>query len=180
MAHPLSASHAVPSAAASPLWLATLRGIVAPPRPRSRLTDVDWAYHQQVVDIIVAGLTAAGNVIIVEVDLLSDTGKTARADVMGGRCGLENAVIEVKTSLVHDDYESFTGDAFRRSQPEVLSLIPVGGRVRSSNAKVTKIGLVPNAPFPPMRLDMVYALPGQPYRFRSLAAGEPVPPGLPL
>ena len=180
MAHPLSASHAVLTAAISPLWLATLRGIVAPPRLKSRMKEVDWAYHQQVVDIIVAGLTAAGNTLIVEVDLRSDTGKTARADIMGGKCGFENAVIEVKTSLSFDDYEQFTGDAFRRSQPEVLSLIPVGGRVRSSNAKVARIGLVPNVPFPPMRLDMVYALPGQPYRFRSLEAGQPVPPDLPL
>ena len=180
MAHPLSASHAVPTVVVSPLWLATLRGVLAPPRPRSRMEEVDWAYHQQVVDMIVAGLTAAGNILIVEVDLRSDTSKTARADIMGGRCGMENAVIEVKTSLSHDDYQQFTGDAFRRSQPEVLSLIPVGGRVRSSNAKVARIGLVPNVAFPPMRLDMVYALPGQPYRFRSLPAGEPVPPELPL
>ncbi len=180
MVHPLSASRAVPPAAASPFWLAALRSIVAPPRPRSNVENVDWAYHQQIVDTVVAGLTAAGNVLIVEVDLLSDTGKTARADIMGGRCGMENAVIEVKTSLVHDDYEQFSGDAFRRSQPEVLSLIPVGGRVRSSNAKVARIGLVPNMPFPPMRLDMIYAIPGKLMRFTSIAAGEPVPPGLPL
>lgn len=144
------------------------------------LHEADWAYHQQVVDLIVAGLTAAGNVLIVEVDLKSDTGKTARADVMGGKCGFENSCIEVKTSLKHDDYEEFSGDAFRRQQPEVLSLIPIGGRVRSSNAKVLTIGLVPNIPFPPMQLDMIYAIPGQPYHFRSLPAGTPVPPGVPL
>ena len=86
----------------------------------------------------------------------------------------------MKTSLVYDDYEQFTGDAFRRSQPEVLSLIPVGGRVRSSNAKVARIGLVPNVPFPAMRLDMIYAIPGRLMRFTSIAAGKPVPPDLPL
>ena len=87
MAHPLSASHAVPTAA-SPIWMSALRGIVAPPRRRARVEEVDWAYHQQIVDTIVTGLTAVGNVLIVEVDLRTETGKTARADIMDGRCGL--------------------------------------------------------------------------------------------
>ena len=124
------------------------------------------------------GLTSVGNVLIVEADLRTDAGKTARTDIMGGRCGMENSVVEVKTSLVHDDDEQFTGDAFRRSQPEVPSLIPAGERVRLPNVKVAKIGLVPNVPFPAMRLDIIYAIPGRLMRFASIAAGEPVPLGL--
>lgn len=52
--------------------------------------------------------------------------------------------------------------------------------MRSPNAKVTQIGLIPDTLFPPMRLDMIYAIPGHLMRFASIAAGAPVPPGLPL
>lgn len=86
----------------------------------------------------------------------------------------------MKTSLDYDDYRQFTGDAFRRQQAAVLALIPVGGKVRSPNAKVTQDGLVPDVPFPPLRLDLIFALPGQPFHFQTIAPGTPVPSGEPL
>lgn len=127
-----SCSHRSPRASHSPppAYLHdALFGRLEAPRPSPGFEQVDWAYHQQIVDLVVAGLRAAAN---------------------------------------------------RRRQAVVLAQIPPGGRVRSPNAKVTQIGLIPDTLFPPMRLDMIYAIPGHLMRFASIAAGAPVPPGLPL
>ncbi|MGI4795096.1 MAG: hypothetical protein ACRYG8_13690 [Janthinobacterium lividum] len=144
--------------------------------PQPGYENVDWAFHQQIVDMIVTGLRANGGTLITEVDLVTTSGKTARADIMGAKCGFELGCIEVKTSLVYGDYSQFTGDAFRRMQAAVFSLIPVGGQIQSPNAKVAQIGLAPRVLFPPMRLDLVYALPGQPMRFASIPSGTAIPP----
>ena len=109
-------------------WQAALGGRLHAPSPRPGFEAVDWAYHQQIVDLLVVGLRGSGNDIIVEVDLRSNDGRTARADIMGGKCGFDIACIEVKTSLVYDDDEQFTGDAFRRQQAAVLAQIPPAGR----------------------------------------------------
>ena len=115
--------------------------------------------------------------IINEVDLVSITGRTARIDFIG-RLGLSNPVCtEIKTSLVHQKFSDFTGDEFKRNQPAVFSLIPLGGHVASSNSKVQRVGLTPNVPFPPMRLDIIYAIEGVPYSVRTIDPGTPIPPG---
>ena len=84
---------------------------------------------------------------------------------------------EVKTSLVKQEYSEFTGDEFKRNQPVVFSLIPLGNHVQSPNQKVIKVGLQPDTLFPPMRLYIIYALPGKPYFPRTIAPGTPLPPG---
>lgn len=55
----------------------------APQLPNPNMQDADYHCHKLVVDRFVNGLRAAGAIIITEVDLISVTGLTARADFMG-------------------------------------------------------------------------------------------------
>ncbi len=132
---PTAASPAANLCASNPpapfIWQAALAGNLKAPMPRPGFQKTDWAYHQQVVDHLVNALQGAGVTIITEVDLLSVTGRTARADFMGVLPGYGGVVCtEVKTSLACDDYEKFNGDAFGRMQAAVLSLVPIGGHVQ--------------------------------------------------
>lgn len=69
------------------LWQLALGGIFDALRPHPGIEDIDWAYHKQVVDLITGGLRSCGVSVIVEVDLRSDDGKTARAGAIVARQG---------------------------------------------------------------------------------------------
>lgn len=139
------------------------------------IQNADYYFHKQIVDSFVNGLRAAGAIIITEVDLISVTGLTARADFMGMLPAFGGIVMtEVKTSLTLNDYDEFP--TLPRFQGAVYRLVTLGGHVASPNLKITQIGLTPNKPFPPMRFDLIKAIPGQLYDIQSFAPGIPIPP----
>lgn len=150
---------------------------LAPQPANPNIQNADYYYHKQVVDGFVNGLRAAGVIVITEVDLISVTGLTARADFMGILPIFGGIVMtEVKTSLALNDYDEFP--TLPRFQAEVYRLVPMGGHVASPNLKITQIGLTPNTPFPAMRFDLIRAIPGQVFSFRTFAPGIPIPPGV--
>jgi hypothetical protein len=132
------------------------------PAGSSALVDVQYRghFHDLVVDDLLQGLSSNGSTVLKNVRVLGINMIMAIPD--GASLPKDRMLpyfIEVKTG---NDPE------FTFNQDQVYPLICQGGHATSFDTRISQLGLVPGAPFPPLDIQLAYtAGPGLPLFFGS-------------